>query len=68
MKFFLFDLFEKKQKQLQAEPVELALRESLHHIADGGEFLDDAIRMEDQPYKDLHTEISIAPGSASDIW
>ncbi len=68
MKFFLFDLFEKKQKQLQTEPVEINLQESLHHITDGGEFLDDAIRMQDLPYNDMHTEISIAPGNASDLW
>lgn len=68
MNFFLFDLFGKKQKHLQPAPVENTVPDSLHNITDGAEFLDDAIRIKDQPYQDLHTEISIAPGSASDLW
>ena len=68
MKFFLFGLFEKKQHQEQTEPAEVTIRESLHHITDGGEFLDDAIRMQDLPYNDMRTETSIAPGYASDLW
>ncbi len=68
MKFFLFDPFEKKQKNQQEDPIEITVQESLHHITDGGEFLDDAIRMQEQPFMDIHTEVSIAPGSANDVW
>ena len=35
------------------------------NITEGGEFLDDAIRMKDQPL--TYTEISIAPGSPEDL-
>jgi len=37
------------------------LQEQQHNITEGGEFLDDAIRMKEQPL--AYTEVSIAPGS-----
>lgn len=70
MKFFLSDPFERKQRAHQDEPVIVAVQESLHNITEGGEFLDDAIRMQEQPFMDSHTEESMAPGSASanELW
>ena len=41
------------------------LEEPQHNITEGGEFLDDAIRMKDQPLR--YTEVSDAAGSPEDL-
>jgi hypothetical protein len=41
--------------------------EQLRNITDGSEFLDDAIRMKEQPLV-MHTEESIAPGSPENLF
>ena len=68
MKFFLPDQSENEQKIQQVEHLAVAVPESLHNITEGGEFLDDAIRMHEQLYMLSHIEESIAPGSATDMW
>lgn len=63
MKFFFSDVFEKKQKNQQDEHVVVLHDESVHNITEGSEFLDDAIRMTEQPLMYSHTEESIVLGS-----
>ena len=41
--------------------------EDLHNITDGVEFLDDALRMKEQPFILMRAEESIAPGSPADL-
>lgn len=66
MKFFFSHLFERNQKNEQDEHAEVAIDESLHNITEGGEFLDDAIRMTEQPL--TYTEESVAAGSPRSLW
>jgi len=40
----------------------IPLHEQTHNITDGGEFLDDALRMKEQPFILMRGEESIAPG------
>jgi hypothetical protein len=69
MKFFFSNLFGKKQKPQQNEHPVMVPDESIHNITDGSEFLDDAIRMnEEQPFMYLYTEQSISAGSPKDLW
>ena len=68
MRFFLSDLFETKQQDHRDESKTLVFNEPPHNITDGSEFLDDAIRMHEQPFLDLHTEKSIAPGNPDGLW
>jgi len=63
MKFFLSNLFEKKQKHQQGEHTVMAPDESIHYITEGGEFLNDAIRTKEQPLMYSYTEESVAAGS-----
>lgn len=63
---FFQKLFRKKQFH-HKEPVLSAIDESIQNITEGSEFLDDAIRMKEQPYS-LYTEESIAPGSPENLW
>lgn len=67
MKFFFSNLFEKKQKHQQDEHAVVVLDESVHNITEGSEFLDDAIRMKEQPFIYLYTEESIAPGRPKNL-
>ena len=58
-------LFHRPAKSREDEPAEpeLALfRKPEHNTTEGSEFLDDSIRMSDQPLR-VHTEESIAAGS-----
>ena len=68
MKFFFPDLFEIKKKKHEDAHVVAEDHESLYQITEGGEFLDDAIRMKEQPFMYSRTEESIAPGSPDDLW
>lgn len=62
---FFSNPFERKQKNEQDEHV-LVSDESLHNMTEGGEFLDDALRMIDQPF--VYTEESVAPGNPTGLW
>ena len=66
MKFFFSTPFEGKQKIEQDEHPIVIVDQSPHDITEGSEFLDDAIRMTDQPL--MYTEESIAPGSPKGLW
>ena len=66
MKPFFTDPFEANQKNEQDEHAVVIIDESQHTIAEGGEFLDDAIRMIDQPL--INIEESVVPGSPEGIW
>jgi hypothetical protein len=65
MKFFFLHLSEKKKNDQQEDHPVVAVEESLHNITDGGEFLDDALRMIDQPL--MYAEKSDAPGSPESL-
>ena len=65
MKFFFSDPLEKKQKNEQDEHAVVIVDESHHYITEGSEFLDDAIRMVDQPF--VYTEESVAAGSPGNL-
>lgn len=41
----------------------IPFHEDLHNITEGGEFLDDALRMKEQPFILMRAEESIAAGS-----
>ena len=61
MNFSFSHQSEEQQKNQQDSHTIAAVDESLHNITDGGEFLDDALRMIDQPL--MYTKESVAPGS-----
>ncbi|MBV4355849.1 hypothetical protein [Pinibacter aurantiacus] len=67
---FLFLYPEKIDRENDADKDEQFLTNiSLHNINDGVEFIDDAIRMHDQPFLPLmRTEESIAPGSPKELF
>lgn len=67
MKFFFSTLFERKQKNGQDEPAVVVIDESSHNIIEGGEFLDDAIRMKEQPLMYSYEEC-VAPGIPEGLW
>jgi hypothetical protein len=68
MKFFLSDLFEKNNKSHHDEhTVVVSVHESLHNITEGSEFLDDAIRMKEQPFVYSYTEEGLAAGNPKDL-
>jgi hypothetical protein len=56
----------KKHKDDPSEQVTITVPEPLHNISDGSEFLDDAIRMKEQPL--MFAEESIAAGSPENFW
>ena len=58
MKFFLFHSALKNQDDRKKEELRLVINEPMHNTNEGGEFLDDAIRMKDQPL--VHIEENIA--------
>jgi len=63
-----FPFFHPHTKKLKDQPVEqllVSMHPLLHDLSEGGEFLDDALRMEDLPR--AHTEESIAAGSPEDL-
>jgi hypothetical protein len=58
--------FHNPQKNREEEPDRHAVvpfHEDLQNIADGSEFLDENIRMKEQPFILMRAEESIAPGS-----
>jgi hypothetical protein len=61
MSFFFFHIpVENRKEEAQTRPV-IADEEQLRNITEGSEFLDDALRMKDQPL--VYTEESVAAGS-----
>ena len=56
MKFLVSELFEKRHRSPYDEDAVLAVNESLHNITEGSEFIDDAIRMKEQPFVYPYTE------------
>jgi len=62
MNLHLFHRPAKSRNYESAEPALVLFREQEHNTSEGSEFLDDAIRMIDQPLM-VHTEESIAAGS-----
>ncbi|MBL7699095.1 MAG: hypothetical protein JNK79_13100 [Chitinophagaceae bacterium] len=55
----------KNHKTDPAEHTLVAIHEPVHNITEGSEFLDDAIRTEDQPL--MYTEEAIAVGCPEDL-
>jgi len=60
MNLFFLDHSEKKHTNQQDEHAVVVVDESLHYITEGGEFLDDAIRMKEQPFMCTYVEESVA--------
>jgi len=61
MNFLFFHMPVENRKQEAYTRTVMADEEQQHNITEGGEFLDDAIRMKDQPL--MYTEESVAAGS-----
>jgi len=61
----LFSFLHPFKANLRDEPALVAIHESPHNTSEGGEFLDDALRMEDLVV--LHTEECIAAGSPDNL-
>ena len=68
MKFYLSVFLGKIKEQQSEQATVYFLDESIHNISEGCEFLDDGIRMKDQPFLYPKVEQSIAPGSPEDLW
>lgn len=66
MNFFFLHPSAKNQKHDPAEHAMITVPEPLHNISDGSEFLDDALRMKEQPL--MFAEESIAAGSPENFW
>jgi hypothetical protein len=66
MSFFFLHLLTKKRKDEADKYTPVSVQESDHNITDGNEFLDDAIRMKEQPL--MYTEESMAAGSPEGLW
>lgn len=64
MKAILFPRRANTESKPEEHPL-LPLHEPEHDTSEGGEFLDDAIRTEEQPV--TYTEESIAPGSPHNL-
>jgi len=62
MKFFLFHSFQKKPKDNKNQLMLVAINEPPSNTNEGSEFLDDALRMTEQPL--WYTEESLAPESS----
>ena len=65
MKLFFPDLFERKQTNHHDEHTAMVVHASLHSTTEGSEFLDDAIRMKEQPL--LYAEETIAFKSSANF-
>lgn len=63
MKILSFDI---PPKENETGKNLLTVQDDDHNISEGGEFLDDALRMIEQPL--IYTEESIAAGSPSDLF
>lgn len=57
MNFFFIHHPVKKLKDETVKPTLVQIQSNEHNITEGGEFLDDAIRMKDQSLIDLETSI-----------
>ena len=66
MNFPFFHSAEKKPDEKTIEGTLVPLEIYEHNITDGSEFIDDALRMKEQPL--MYTEESIAAGSPKDLW
>jgi hypothetical protein len=64
MNFFFFHIPVKNRKD-EVHKQTLVVDEEQHNITEGGEFLDDALRMKDQPL--IYTEESVAAGSPEEL-
>ncbi len=60
MNLFILQTPEKTQEDDQVNHLPVPLNESTQNITDGGEFLNDALRMKEQPF--LYTEDCVAAG------
>ena len=67
MKRFFLQNEQKDQKDATEMHTLIPLREELQNIADGGEFLDDGIRMKEQPFILMRGEESVAPGGTDSL-
>jgi hypothetical protein len=66
MKTFLIHLPIKKTKDESIRHKPVTIQEPPHNTSEGSEFIDDAIRMKDQPL--MRTEESVAAGSPENLW
>jgi hypothetical protein len=62
MNLFFLEHQQKDQKDETVIHTLIPFNDAQHNINDGGEFLDDAIRMKEQPFILMRAEESIAPG------
>jgi hypothetical protein len=62
MNLFFIQNSQKDHKEETAMHTLVPLIEEQHNITDGAEFLDDALRMKEQPFIQMRAEESIAPG------
>jgi hypothetical protein len=62
MKLFSLHHQTKEQEIQPDKNTVIPFHEDLHNITEGAEFLDDAIRMKEQPFILMRAEESIAPG------
>lgn len=60
MKLFFLQTPEKDQKDDQVGHLPVPLNESTQNVSDGGEFLDDSLRMKEQPF--MYMEDCVAAG------
>jgi hypothetical protein len=65
MNFSFLHPQKKKLKDQSVEQLLVSMHPLLHDLSEGGEFLDDALRMEDLPR--AHIEESIAAGSPENL-
>jgi hypothetical protein len=66
MNFFFLHLLTKKRKEESGRHTPVSVLDSDHNITEGNEFLDDAIRMKEQPL--MYAEESVAAGSPEGLW
>lgn len=67
MKLFFTDFFQKKQISNQEETAVVTADDSFHNITEGGEFVDDAIRMKEQPFIKNFPEDGAPAGCATEM-
>jgi hypothetical protein len=67
MNLFFLPQPAKNKKDEPAKNTVTAIQEDPHYATEGGEFLDDAIRMKEQPFFRMRVEESIAPGCPDDL-
>jgi hypothetical protein len=62
MNLFFIQNPQKDQKDETVMHTLVPLSDEQHNVTDGAEFLDDALRMKEQPFILMRAEESIAPG------